>query len=65
MLTIWRLQPSDFPNHKHNGVTRELNRLLQEQQKLLELPMGAADMMLYEIRSDQIRELVAQLTSEV
>lgn len=64
MLSIWRLQRFDLLSGKHNQVTRELNCLLQEQEKLLQFPMGTADMTLYEIRSDQIRALVAKLVPE-
>ncbi len=64
MLSFWSSHPWEFINERRPAATRELNRLLQEQERLLELPMSAADMTLYEIRSDQISDLVAQLTAE-
>jgi hypothetical protein len=45
-------------------VSHEVTRLL-EQERLLELPMSAADMMLYELRSEQISELVKELTDNM
>jgi hypothetical protein len=42
-------------------IAREATELLEEQQRLLDLPMSGADMMLYEMRSQQIGELLQQL----
>jgi hypothetical protein len=64
MFGSWNLQPLDVPENKEAAVTRQLRRLLAEQQRLLELPMTGADVLLYEIRSDRINDLVAQLIAQ-
>jgi hypothetical protein len=43
-------------------IAREATELLEEQERLLDLPMSGADIMLYEMRSLQIGELLQQLS---
>lgn len=55
------LQARYHAEFRTQSVSRELQRLLEEQEKLLDLPMNSAEMTLYELRSEQIRELVQEL----
>jgi len=49
-----------FPDRRTVLIAREATELLEEQERLLDLPMSGADMMLYEMRSQQIGELLQQ-----
>ena len=55
------LKEMKFPDRRTMLIAREATELLEEQERLLDLPMSGADMMLYEMRSQQIGELLQQL----
>lgn len=61
MFNFWSTVPPDLSESKRTAVACEVHRMLREQEQLLELPMSASDVMLYETRSEQISELVAEL----
>jgi hypothetical protein len=63
--SFWNPQPRPSLACKLEAVSRELSKLLQEQERLLEVPMSAAQMTLYEMRSEQIRALMDQLPAEM
>jgi hypothetical protein len=64
MLSFWKPEPRLSSERKTEVVSREVSRLLEEQERLLALPMSTADMLLYELRSEQIKELVEQLRDD-
>jgi hypothetical protein len=47
-----------------NSSTLQLSELLKCQERLLSRAMSTAEMTLYEIRSEQISELIQQLSSQ-
>ena len=64
---MWSIRTFDqqkFASRNIDLISREATELLREQEKLLNLPMSAADMLLYEMRDQQISELIRELTFE-
>lgn len=62
---MWSLRTFDqqkFASRDIDVVSREATELLREQERLLDLPMSTADMLLYEMRVQQIADLMRQLT---
>jgi hypothetical protein len=59
----WPMERMRFPDRNTMLVAHELTGLLEQQERLLELPMDAADMTLYEMRCEQIGELMQQLVA--
>lgn len=64
MRSSWTMEAMKFPDRRTLLIVREATELLEEQERLLDLPMSPADMMLYEMRSQQIGELIQQLSSK-
>ncbi len=62
MVIAEGIRRATFPDGKTTLIAREATELLQEQERLLDLPMSEADMLLYEIRIQQITELIRQLS---
>lgn len=64
---MWSIRTFDqqrFASRNIDLISREATELLREQEKLLNLPMSAADMLLYEMRDQQISELIRELSFE-
>jgi hypothetical protein len=61
MCKVWSTVPPDLSESRRTAIACEVHRMLQQQEQVLELPMSASDLRLYEIRSEQISELVAEL----
>ncbi len=61
MWSSWTTSEQRTLPGRRTTTIREATELLQEQERLLDLPMTAADMILYEMRSQQICELIQQL----
>lgn len=61
MLSSWPMEQIKFPDYETMLLALELADLLQKQERLLDAPMNANDMTIYEIQSQQITELIAKL----
>jgi hypothetical protein len=64
MWTSRTFDQRGFPDRKITLISREACALLQEQERLLDLPMSAADLLLYEMRVQQITDLIQHLVDK-
>lgn len=61
MRSFWPMDQMKVPDPETMLLAREVADLLHRQERLLDAPMNANDMTVYEVRSQQIRELIAKL----
>ena len=64
MHSTWSIQRMKFPDSKATFAARQLLELLKQQERLLSLPMNAADMTIYETRSQQIGDLIREVNTK-
>jgi hypothetical protein len=63
MRSSWSMEQMKFPDQEARQVAQNVTELLQQQERLLAFPMNRDDIAIYEIRSEQIRDLIAKLSN--